>query len=92
MSGRFVLMSLEVMLNAAALAFVVGSTAWNQPDGQAMFLLVITLAAAEARGGPARPGRGHATAPWCAPFVGRCVTTVSYLLCDDPSRFPRSRD
>ena len=36
------------MLNAAALAFVVGSTAWNQPDGQAMFLLVITLAAAEA--------------------------------------------
>ncbi|HET8799857.1 MAG TPA: NADH-quinone oxidoreductase subunit NuoK [Marinobacter sp.] len=44
----FVLMSLEVMLNASALAFVVGSTAWGQPDGQAMFLLVITLAAAEA--------------------------------------------
>ena len=44
----FVLMSLEIMLNAAALAFVVGATAWNQPDGQAMFLLVITLAAAEA--------------------------------------------
>ncbi|PHQ24849.1 NADH-quinone oxidoreductase subunit NuoK [Marinobacter guineae] len=44
----FVLMSLEVMLNAAALAFVVGATAWNQADGQAMFLLVITLAAAEA--------------------------------------------
>ncbi|SRR5690554_3705501 len=44
----FVLMSLEVMLNATALAFVVGASAWNQPDGQAMFLLVITLAAAEA--------------------------------------------
>ncbi len=44
----FVLMSLEVMLNAGALAFIVGSTAWNQPEGQAMFLLVITLAAAEA--------------------------------------------
>lgn len=44
----FVLMSVEVMLNAAALAFVVGATAWNQPDGQVMFLLVITLAAAEA--------------------------------------------
>ncbi|KXS54209.1 MAG: NADH-quinone oxidoreductase subunit K [Marinobacter sp. T13-3] len=44
----FVLMSLEIMLNAAALAFVVGATAWNQPDGQAMFLMVITLAAAEA--------------------------------------------
>ncbi|MCK7548698.1 NADH-quinone oxidoreductase subunit NuoK [Marinobacter koreensis] len=44
----FVLISLEVMLNAAGLAFVVGATAWGQPDGQAMFLLVITLAAAEA--------------------------------------------
>lgn len=44
----FVLMSLEVMLNAAALAFIVGATAWGQPEGQAMFLLVITLAAAEA--------------------------------------------
>lgn len=47
-SMLFVLMSLEIMLNAAGLAFIVGSTAWNQPDGQAMFLLVITLAAAEA--------------------------------------------
>lgn len=44
----FVLMSLEVMLNSAALAFIVGATAWGQPDGQAMFLLVITVAAAEA--------------------------------------------
>lgn len=47
-SMLFVLMSLEVMLNSAGLAFIVGATAWNQPDGQAMFLLVITLAAAEA--------------------------------------------
>lgn len=47
-SMLFVLMSLEIMLNATGLAFIVGSTAWNQPDGQAMFLLVITLAAAEA--------------------------------------------
>ncbi|ALM54040.1 NADH-quinone oxidoreductase subunit NuoK [Halomonas huangheensis] len=44
----FVLMSLEVMLNAAALAFIVGGSAWGQPEGQAMFLLVIALAAAEA--------------------------------------------
>ncbi|MCG2581175.1 MAG: NADH-quinone oxidoreductase subunit NuoK [Marinobacter sp.] len=44
----FVLMSLEVMLNAAGLAFIVAGTAWGQPDGQVMFLLVITLAAAEA--------------------------------------------
>ncbi|MCG7599491.1 NADH-quinone oxidoreductase subunit NuoK [Halomonas sp. McH1-25] len=44
----FVLMSLEIMLNAAGLAFIVAGTAWGQPEGQAMFLLVITLAAAEA--------------------------------------------
>lgn len=44
----FVLMSLEIMLNSAGLAFIVGGTAWGQPEGQAMFLLVITLAAAEA--------------------------------------------
>lgn len=44
----FVLMSLEVMMNSAALAFIVAGTRWGQPDGQVMFLLVITLAAAEA--------------------------------------------
>ncbi|GAB2789557.1 NADH-quinone oxidoreductase subunit NuoK [Halomonas shantousis] len=44
----FVLMSLEIMMNAAALAFIVAGTRWGQPDGQVMFLLVITLAAAEA--------------------------------------------
>ena len=44
----FVLMSLEVMMNAAGLAFVVGGSRWGQPDGQIMFILVITLAAAEA--------------------------------------------
>lgn len=44
----FILMSLEIMLNSAGLAFIVAGTAWNQPDGQIMFILVITLAAAEA--------------------------------------------
>nr|WP_298140761.1 NADH-quinone oxidoreductase subunit NuoK [uncultured Pseudomonas sp.] len=44
----FVLMSLEVMMNAAALAFVVAGARWTQADGQIMFILVITLAAAEA--------------------------------------------
>jgi NADH-quinone oxidoreductase subunit K len=44
----FVLMSLEIMLNAAGLAFIVAGTGWQQPEGQVMFLLVITLAAAEA--------------------------------------------
>ncbi len=44
----FVLMSLEVMMNATALAFIVAGSRWAQPDGQVMFILVITLAAAEA--------------------------------------------
>ena len=30
----FILMSLEVMLNAAALAFVAAGAHWGQPDGQ----------------------------------------------------------
>ena len=42
-----VLMSLEIMLNAAGLAFIVAGSRWNQPDGQILFLLVLTLAAAE---------------------------------------------
>lgn len=44
----FMLMSLEVMMNAAALAFVVAGNMWIKPDGQIMFILVLTLAAAEA--------------------------------------------
>jgi NADH-quinone oxidoreductase subunit K len=44
----FVLMSLEIMLNAAALAFIAAGSRWLQPDGQIMFILIVTLAAAEA--------------------------------------------
>lgn len=44
----FMLMSLEIMMNAAALAFVVAGSRWVQADGQVMFILIITLAAAEA--------------------------------------------
>ena len=44
----FMLMSLEVMLNASALAFVVAGSRWASPDGQVMFILILTLAAAEA--------------------------------------------
>jgi NADH-quinone oxidoreductase subunit K len=43
----FVLMSLEIMLNAAALAFIVAGARWGQTDGQIMFLMIISLAAAE---------------------------------------------
>lgn len=44
----FVLMSLEVMLNAAALAFIAAGSRWAAPDGQIMFVLIVTLAASEA--------------------------------------------
>jgi NADH-quinone oxidoreductase subunit K len=40
-------MSLEVMLNAAGLAFVVAGARWHQPDGQVMFLFILAVAAAE---------------------------------------------
>jgi NADH-quinone oxidoreductase subunit K len=43
----FMLMSIEVMLNAAGLAFVAGGARWRQPDGQIMFLFILTMAASE---------------------------------------------
>jgi len=43
----FILMSIEIMLNAAGLAFVVAGARWGQPDGQVMFLFILTMAAAE---------------------------------------------
>lgn len=43
----FMLLSLEVMLNAAALAFVTAGAYWGQADGQIIFLLILSVAAAE---------------------------------------------
>lgn len=43
----FMLMSIEIMLNSAGLAFIVGGARRADPDGQIMFVLVLTLAAAE---------------------------------------------
>lgn len=43
----FMLMSLEVMLNSAALAFVAAGAKWGQADGQVIFLLILAVAAAE---------------------------------------------
>jgi NADH-quinone oxidoreductase subunit K len=43
----FILMSLEIMLNATGLAFIVASSHWGQVDGQIMFLMILSLAAAE---------------------------------------------
>jgi NADH-quinone oxidoreductase subunit K len=44
----FILMSLEVMLNAVGVAFIGAGSVWQQADGQVMFILILTLAAAEA--------------------------------------------
>ena len=44
----FMLMSAEIMMNATAAAFVVGGARWGVADGQVMFVLVLTLQAAEA--------------------------------------------
>ena len=43
----FMLMSVEVMLNAAGLAFIVAGSRWMQPDGQVMFVFILAMAAAE---------------------------------------------
>jgi NADH-quinone oxidoreductase subunit K len=43
----FMLMSVEIMLNAAGIAFVVAGARWGQADGQIMFIFILTMAAAE---------------------------------------------
>ena len=43
----FMLISVEIMLNAAGIAFIVASSRWAQPDGQVMFIFILTMAAAE---------------------------------------------
>jgi NADH-quinone oxidoreductase subunit K len=43
----FMLISVEIMLNAAGLAFIVAGARWGQADGQVMFIFIITMAAAE---------------------------------------------
>ena len=43
----FILISVEIMLNAAGLAFVAAGSRWGQPDGQIMFLFILAMAASE---------------------------------------------
>lgn len=43
----FTLMSIEIMLNASGLAFIAAGSRWGQPDGQVMFLFILSMAAAE---------------------------------------------
>ena len=42
-----VLLSAEIMLNAAGLAFVSAGSRWVAPDGQIMFLFILAAAAVE---------------------------------------------
>ncbi len=43
----FILMSVEIMLNGAGIAFVAAGSRWGQPDGQIMFLFILAMAASE---------------------------------------------
>lgn len=43
----FMLLSIEIMLNAAGLAFVAAGSRWEQADGQIMYLFILAMAAAE---------------------------------------------
>lgn len=42
-----ILLGIEIMLNAAALAFIGASLRWQQIEGQAMALFILAVAAAE---------------------------------------------
>jgi len=43
----YMLISVEIMLNAAGLAFIAAGARWGQADGQVMFIFILTMAAAE---------------------------------------------
>ena len=43
----FMLLSIEIMLNAAGLAFIAAGARWGQPDGQIMFLFILAMTASE---------------------------------------------
>lgn len=55
----FILMSIEIMLNAAGLAFVTAGARWHEADGQVMFLFILAMAAAEVSVGLALVLRLH---------------------------------
>lgn len=43
----FQLLSVEIMLNSAGLAFVLAGARWGQADGQVFFIFILVMAAAE---------------------------------------------
>jgi len=55
----FILMSIEIMLNAAGAAFVIAGSRWGQADGQVMFVLILSSAAAEVAVGLAMVLQSH---------------------------------
>jgi len=55
----FILLSIEIMLNAAGLAFIVAGSARGQADGQVMFIFILAVTAAEVSVGLAMVLRLH---------------------------------
>ena len=43
----FQLLSVEIMLNAAGMAFVIAGARWGEADGQVLFIFILVMAAAE---------------------------------------------
>jgi NADH-quinone oxidoreductase subunit K len=43
----FMLMSIEIMFNAAGLVFIIAGNMWKQPDGQVMFIFILSVTAVE---------------------------------------------
>ncbi len=43
----FMLLSLEIMINAAGLAFVAAGALWCLPDGQVLFIFILAVTAVE---------------------------------------------
>ncbi len=43
----FMLLGVEIMFNAAGLAFVTAGARWGTPDGQVMLIFLLTVSAAE---------------------------------------------
>ena len=43
----FMLMSIEIMFNAAVLVFIIAGTHWKQPDVQVMFIFILSVTAVE---------------------------------------------
>lgn len=43
----FMLIAIEIMFNAAGMIFIMAGSHWLQPDGQVMFIFILTITAAE---------------------------------------------